>query len=412
MKFEKTITYLNTFNFVLCFVGYQTATTLFLPSGSSDLEDISRTVTVPYRAFALGISLVVIFLNFYRPINKMSVPVKLFMVYWFFFVCRMASDIYIRTDVNIADTSQLWLYVFGIIIPSMISIMMSFKKIDFQKALIWIYVLMAVVLLFTLFTNQMLLAEDKDTTIRVNANLALNTISYGHFGVSAFFLSIFLLLHKRTNVVYKTLIITLAILAFYSILRAGSRGPIVAFLVVGFFWILAWGKNIIFNIIVTLFLFILIIANLDAILSFLGDISIVIEERLRDTIYKGDTSDRNPIYEQAFNVFLDNPLIGKQFALFINGEYAYPHNIILEAFMALGIGGGMVIVYILISAIKKSFIIVNCRDVNYWIFLILIQQISSNMTSGAIYSDPLLSMLLVFIFLYYDNINQTILNGQ
>ena len=412
MKLDKTITFLSTFNFVLCFVGYQLATTLFLPSGNSDLEGISRTVTVPYRTFALLISLIVIILNFNKPINKLSVPVKLFLIYLFFFICRMASDIFFRADVNITDTSQLWLYVFGIIIPSMISVILSYRKIDLQKAVIWIYASMAVVLLFTLFTNQMLLAEDNDSTIRVDANLALNTISYGHFGVSAFFLSIFLLMHKPTNVFYKTIIITFAIVAFYSTLRAGSRGPIVAFLIVGFFWIFARGKNLIFSLFVIVFLFIIMVANLDIILSFLGDISNVIEERLRETIYEGDTSNRNPLYQQAFNIFLDNPLIGKQFALFVNGEYAYPHNIILESMMALGIGGGLVLVYVLISAIRKSYMLINSRNANYWVCLILIQQIISNMTSGAIYNDPLLSILLIFIFLYYDNINQTILNGQ
>ena len=57
--------FLSTLNFVLCFVGYQLATSLFLPI-SSDLEGISRTVTVPYRAFALFISFQIIFLNIRR----------------------------------------------------------------------------------------------------------------------------------------------------------------------------------------------------------------------------------------------------------------------------------------------------------------------------------------------------------
>jgi len=52
MKYNKINTFLVTLNFVLMFIGYQLATSLFLPV-SSDIEGISRTVTVPYRAFAL-----------------------------------------------------------------------------------------------------------------------------------------------------------------------------------------------------------------------------------------------------------------------------------------------------------------------------------------------------------------------
>src|SRR5690554_3266895 len=112
--------FLSTLNFVLCFVGYQLTTSLFLPF-SHDIEGASMTVTVPYRAFALLITLLVIFLNIKKRVRKSSFAMKILWLYWIALIIRIFYDTNIRNDIHITDTSRLWLYIFGIILPVMFS---------------------------------------------------------------------------------------------------------------------------------------------------------------------------------------------------------------------------------------------------------------------------------------------------
>ena len=68
--------FLSTLFFVLCIVGYQFVTTIFLPV-NSDIDDISKSVTVPYRAFMLIVMLLIFFINYKKNNNSSSLPLKI-----------------------------------------------------------------------------------------------------------------------------------------------------------------------------------------------------------------------------------------------------------------------------------------------------------------------------------------------
>src|SRR5690554_4933488 len=124
--------FFSTLNFVLMFIGYQLATSLFLPV-SSDIEGISRTVTVPYRAFALLVSLIVILLNYRNKIGQSHLAIKVLLFFWIALIIRIFYDTNVRFDINLKDTSQLWLYVFGIVLPAMYSVIKSYRAVDLKK---------------------------------------------------------------------------------------------------------------------------------------------------------------------------------------------------------------------------------------------------------------------------------------
>ena len=306
---------ISTLNFVLMFVGYQLATSLFLPV-SSDIEGISRTVTVPYRAFALLVSLLVIILNFRKQIEKSHLVLKVLLVFWIALIIRIFYDTNIRIDVHLNDTRQLWLYIFGIILPGMYSVMKSYKNIDLKIALKWVYFGTILTLVLSLFNNTALLMDASEISGRVEGNLALNTISFGHLGTMGVVLSIFLLSKKGVSLIRKILLIAVMLLSFFIMLRAGSRSPILALVVVLLFWLIARGKNLALGLSIAVVTIVLIFVFIEPILNFMGDISPIIESRLRLSIYEGHTSGRDPLYDYAFQRFLDNPLFGSQFALF------------------------------------------------------------------------------------------------
>ena len=143
---------------------------------------------------------------------------------------------------------------------------------------------------------------------------------------------------------------------------------------------------------------------MDQMLLFIGEISPIMEARLRLSIYEGSTGGRDPYYNAAINNILDSPIIGKQFVLmFSDGTYDYSHNIILDAFMGMGVFGGGTMLFFLWKALVKSYQLINVKDRHFWIVLLMIQQIMSNMVSSAFYYNQLLSVLLAFVFLKYHN---------
>lgn len=395
--------FLSTLNFVLMFIGYQLATSLFLPV-SSDIEGISRTVTVPYRAFALLVSLIVILLNYRNKIGQSHLAIKVLLFFWIALIIRIFYDTNVRFDIYLKDTSKLWLYVFGIVLPAMYSVIKSYRAVDLNKALKWVYLGTVIILVLSLFNNSALLMDASEITGRAEGNLALNTISFGHLGTMGFILSLFLLSRQGVRVIKRIFIIAVMLLSFFIMLRAGSRSPVLALAVVLIFWLFARGKNLVLGISITAVTILLVFVFMDPILSFMGNISPVIEARLRVSIYEGESSGRDPLYNYAFQAFLDKPLIGSQFAIFNNfGDFIYSHNIILDALMGLGLFGGLAMLYILWSGLKSSYIMIKLKDNNFWISLILIQQIVLSMLSGAFYYNQILNVLLVFVVLYTTN---------
>lgn len=400
MKYNKLNIFLSSLNFVLMFIGYQLATSLLLPI-SSDIEGISRTVTVPYRAFALFISLLVILLNINNKIGRLHLAVKILLIYWLFLIIRIFYDTNIRTDVNINDTTQLWLYVFGIILPGIYSVLKSYKAIDLNISLKWVFIGILITLILSLFNNAALLVDSTEIISRSSGNVALNTITFGHLGTTGVILSLFFLSKKGGNVFKKLLFFVVMLLSFFIMLRAGSRSPILALAVVIIFWLFAKGKNFVLGLTISVIAVMLIFAFMDPILSFMGNISPIIESRLRASIYEGHSSGRDPLYDQALQLFLDSPLVGSQFALFHNfGDFIYSHNIILDALMGLGFLGGLSIIYILWISLKKSYTMIKMKDSHFWVSLILIQQIVLSMLSGSLYYNQMLNVLLVFVIIY------------
>lgn len=400
MKISRINTFLSTLNFVLFFIGYQLATSILLPL-SSDIEGISRTVTVPYRGFALLISLIVIALNFRYKQQYKHPALWVFLFFWFILIIRMYYDIYIDSSININNTFQLWMYVFGICIPAIISVMKSIKQIELNTAFKWILYLSLFTIALTMFSNQILFISANELTGRQDGNIALNTISYGHLGTMGLTLSLWALLKQKNSMPTQILLIAFILLSTFAMLRAGSRGPIASLLIVALFWIFSAGRKIITGLILISLVSLIFILFIDQILTFLGYISPIIESRLRDTIYEGDTSNRNPLYIEAIQTFKNNPILGGNFSLKNNsGLIIYSHNMFLDALMGLGLIGGTSMLYFLFSAFKKSYQLIKHNDSAMWVALILIQQISASMFSGAFYYNQLLSALLAFIFVY------------
>lgn len=202
MNQSKINTFFSTLNIIIAIVGYQFATTIFSPFMPE--AEASRLVTVPFRAFALLICLITIFLNF-KSKFKLNVVIKVLLVYWLLILIRFFYDMYFRTDVYVfADIKlQTILYMIPITIIPMYSVMKSYKYIDFDKLISWTYILFSIAILMTYFSNASFQEESME---RLNANSAMNTINAGHFGLTTLLLSVYFFFKTKSSVFKKIVI--------------------------------------------------------------------------------------------------------------------------------------------------------------------------------------------------------------
>jgi hypothetical protein len=398
MPQSKLNTFFSTFNIVLCLVGYQFTTTI-LSGVISDTEGASRLVTVPYRGFALLICLITIILNLKSKFSLKPV-IKVLFVFWLLLLLRFFYDMYFRTDVFVYQDkiNEMILNMVPMTIIPMYSVMKSYRSIDLDKQLFWTYLLFAITICVTYFTNQ---SFQEETTKRLLANIAINSIDTGHLGLTVLILSAYLLFNKHLVLFKKAGVCIIGIIGFLVMMRAGSRGPVLAMIGVVAVWILGVSKKKVLNISLLLILSFFVYYFIDYIFQFMEYISPVLSVRLdpnQEQLYGRDN-----LFTTAFNYFLENPVLGKNFAIYLNGSMGYPHNAVLDSFMQLGIIGGGMMLYMLWKAVVKIIYLVNIRSPYFWLGLILMQNIMKVMVSGAFYLTPLISILIVLLFMPLDD---------
>lgn len=410
MQTNKINRFLATFNLFLIFIGYQLVTTLFLPNfasydGTQDGTLVSRAITVPYRAFALGISLIVLLLNWRKP-TKTGVPLKLYFFFWLMLILRIFYDLFIRTDVHVnsSNARELIIYVFCVCLIPSLSAYKSLSSISLEKAfkfILWGYA----ILIPLFYYNNPLLFSIGSTDYRLSGNIAMNTIAFGHYGVTLTLLSFFW--GKNTNINWEVyLSYFFMLIGVFVMLRAGSRGPLVALFTCFIFYYISRQKTSNSAVIIFLSIVAFIYAISDLIFDAIRAISPILAERLtlsgRYTELEEFSNGRSSLYDQAIEKFYDSPIFGESFAIInSDGSFIYSHNMVLDAFMALGLLGGIMFIIILLYAFIKSRFLIMSNFKHWWIALLCIQYIIYNLMSGAFYQSATLNVLLIMA-LYYS----------
>lgn len=385
---NKLLIFASTSILVLTVCGYQFITTLFLPA-TVGTEVATQTVTIPYRIIVLFLCLyVILFSNHTLRINN---NVKLFFFFWAIYLIRIFYDIYIRPDA-VASTdynTNTVTFIVGIIFPVTLAIYRGFLYIDFQKAFIVCFWVSTCTLLLSLYNNEMLLADE--LTQRINGNVALNTISFGHLGLTNILLSYLLLDSSKVLTIRNVALVLVMLLSFFCMARTGSRGPFVTLCVLILLWVFVKTQNKVTGMTFVSILFLLVYLFQDFFLQILENISPVLTERLESE----NSSGRDSLYTHALSLFYDSPFWGASYV--VDGFYS--HNIFLDALMGMGIFGGITLGGILLVCLKKFNISIKQKDEYRWIHLLLMQAIIGAMFSGAFYYSALLSMMIVIVFL-------------
>ncbi len=366
MNRERINFLISNWNFVNLLFGFSFVTTLFL---NNDESLISTNITIPYRFASLVFSILVIFYNLGNH-KKITILANVFILFYFAYILKIficlnfyTSVFYGKSDITYYSSSILIVFI------PLISVLLSYEKIDLNFILKNSFLIVcASSILATLGYNPTIQMGIED---RLDANVALSSISFGHLGVSLIILSFSVF---RKSVYYKLFAFISILLGLFIIIIAGSRSPFLALIfIVGLFILqLRLNKVILYG---TLLLFLsTIYIYIEKILLFVNSYSQVAFSRLSASIEDGDTGERDSYYKAAIEQFFESPFIGGNFVLKNGlGKGDYPHNLFLESLMTFGIFGGLVVFIFHFRVFYISQVVISL-DGNYrFLFLLFIQ---------------------------------------
>ncbi len=392
---------------LLSIIGYPLAVTLFLPQISEVY--LTQTVTYPYRAIVLLLAILIIITSPTEKVNvrtpRIAIAYSIFMLIYF---TRILFDIYVRNIYIMPGYKTVIVqYIFLSLIPSLWASMRCALYIDYNKLNKYL-VFAALLLLALLFYNQSsLFAIEYNEMERANAGAALNTIGLGHAALSIIIIVFFSINQKKTfSHLFKYFYLIAIFLAFVVLLRAASRGPLISLVLLFFFYIFSSTKYKFIGICLSIITFTFIYLNLISIVRFLSSISPVMGQRLAASIYEEDSSGRNELLENAFDLIEKNPIFGEQF---ITDFGIYSHNSIVDVTMALGVLGGLVFVFIIYKLFRISYNSLQNNSVITIICILALQFFLKGCFSGAMYTDNSMCVCISLVLVTYGTlVNKTI----
>jgi O-Antigen ligase len=375
----------------------------------------TQAVTIPYRVLVLVIN-IALFLRDFKILNsvkkKQAVNVSpnltkaiSTLVYLFIFTysCRLIHSVYISNNLLLfPDKFQYILYWFFIfLVPGINFLFVDTFRSDKYFYATWI--VLALIGFSSLFLD-VNSASNQFSSMGRLALAAVNPIMLGHYGTSLFLLSLYEMLNNKQHrelhpkAGSNTIFLLTSIVGLVVALMASSRGPLLAMIICTVVMVITSQRKNGLNV--------KFLSSLIALLlcfALVASFSLKEDNQILDRIYSAsdevDSSDsrsRGYLYETAVKTFLEYPLTGFGIEL-PNGE-GYPHNLILESFLSLGICGGIVFIIITTFATISSIKLLLSKNSCWgWIGILFIQYFIAGFSSGSLYGANIFWYLLLAI---------------
>jgi len=372
-------------NLFLGFLGYP----LIVLIGTGFGIEESQIVTIPFRYAYLLFSLLYLAFNVFYFLNKkFNINFFLFNLFWALYILRLVYDVYFRDiEANQFSNNNVILgFALGVsFLPALNMQYITKNSIErFYKVLFPTLLIICILSIPFAF-------KSLEESFRAIGGVGLSTISYGHYGASLVIISLFRIVkHKFLG---KVLSIAGVIVGLVIMGLSASKSPFASLAVVLVFYLLSRlsiKRFITIGILLSALLF-----SFQVYLSFLVEKGSGFVLRFERFIESGDAL-RFQLYNEAVNEFIEHPFLGNQFVL-ENGIGAgiYPHNLVLESFLALGIIGGTLFLFLVGKSILISYDSIKRLNSLSWISFLFIQYLVFGMMSGGIYNSNLFWIFLI-----------------
>jgi O-antigen ligase len=361
----------------------------------------SRVATVPFRALMLFLLLYTLYRLLVAGHLRVGVSLTTLLVasFWTAYSLRFIADAVLLQVPLGTLPSDMALSLFGMCLPTFI-VLYQIRNIRlYRDALTWTMLALGGCCLASMFRTK----TSQDATLhgRYQANDVLNPISYGHMGVTAIILGLFVLLQIgriRKPWYVRLLAAGTACLGAFSILAASSRGALVAgiFLIpiVGY---LGWRRGSkLFTIGILVALGFVISATVASFSQQGPKLDRLLTSAAAYSVANDSVNSRQNLIRDAWKEYLDHPWFGS--SMVERNALFYPHNAIVEAFMATGTFGGTAFALLILVAIYRASRLIRRDPAMAWIPLCFFQQLIGAMFSGGLYNNvPLWGMMAVML---------------
>lgn len=218
---------------------------------------------------------------------------------------------------------------------------------------------------------------------------SLNPISLGHLGATTALLWMERLLSSgRARV--RVLQVAGVLLGVGVTALAGSRGPILALLLCTMLMVIQARKRGQLLRGATLAVVVSLFGTASALLA--QQLGLGVIQRVEGVREDVSSIERVTLLRNAWDQFLARPILGSGLEERLSGSY--PHNPVVEAFMATGIVGGMCYLLLLLAGAYAALRLVRAAGSAAWIGVLLVQYLVGALLSGAVYSGTTLYPLL------------------
>jgi len=389
------IKYLYVIHLVLLLFGYQffaTATSF----NDGIIVEISRW---GYRALVSFLSLIFIYLNLketFRYDFNTRIGIISFFIFWTLILFRVSYDILIQSFPKdlIPD---LFLSMFGFTILYLFSLWRNIDYLDinnFAKISFWL-------LLFVVLITPVSQALNPNVYIEGSMRASterLNPISYGRSCLFLLFIAIYL---RQINFFKMLSFSFVAIICFTGLFVSGSRGALVVSAFMALVFLFQQIKHISPARLLEISILLLVASSFVLYITtvFFGNYDFIQSILTAGTEVDDSSSIRLLMYEGAWNQFSNSPFLGDYMLERVTMDY--PHNILLETLMSLGILGLCFLITIIITIMLKlnTLIIQTLMHKNevYLMFnLLLISFIGFQFSGTIFYAFELWALIVIF----------------
>ncbi len=365
-----------------------------LAASTSILGVSSTEFSIAFRTLAAACAAILL-LRWNRASN--NIALFLFVIFWTAYFFRLC----LATLLDLEDLRRpeqfYWIWAFGACFLPSLAVLVRQNTEILENIYYWLFSLSIFAVVISLISgNTLVPGRDGHEYDIGRLNLgSLNPISLGHLGITCALLGICSFVSKKFTKHHLWIPASAIALGLSVATLANSRGPIMAFCICVLFLILGGVRRVRTYVIVSIFLgaaVLVYVTQVDAIFSTTGVLSRFSGVASSDAAVTG----RLIAFQGAINQFLESPIFGDAIEEKITGFY--PHNVVLEAFMATGIVGGIPLLVFIFLALLRSWRMIRSGSQNLWVGVLAIQYFLGAMFSGAIYSVHPMWTLLALTF--------------
>ncbi len=334
------------------------------------LEYESSTISYVFRGLVVLLCLIMFMIALGR--NRLS-PFPLALgLFLSLYLVRLLVDNFVR---GLYEADYALLFFLGINLAPAVALTCAATFYDERKTAIVMVLVAGAGVVSILALNNLGVAPEAsyfEETRRLSFS-ALNAITVGYTGLFAIIGSV--ALWPRANVWVRLLLVLLILFAGTAMVQSASRGPIVAAFACVAAIALVKRKWYIFALF-------LAAAAYGAVYASTSDFALV--ERFQNLAADRSANDRLAIQASSIEQALASPVLGHAYAETIS--YFYPHNLLIESALAMGMGGLALMLYLQIRLLLMAMELL--RRGQLLLPLMLLSAIVNANLSAALWSAP------------------------